>query len=127
MRLWVSSSAPDTDFTAKLIDVRPDGYRANVQDGIVRLRYRHGRGKPSLLKPGEIVEVDIDLWSTAYVFKAGHRIALHVSSSNFPRFDRNLNVAAPPWEATRMQKAVNRIYHDAAHPSYIEAPLVGQD
>jgi len=121
--LFISSSAPDTDFAAMLLDVRPDGYRANVQDGIVRVRYREGRDKPKLLKPGEIVEVDIDLWSTAYTFKKGHRIALHVSSSNFPRFDRNLNVAEPPASWTRPQKAENKVHHDPAHPSYIEVPI----
>jgi len=122
--LWVSSSAPDTDFTAALFDVRPDGYRANIQDGIVRLRYRNGRGKPSLVMRDEIVAVDIDLWSTAYVFRAGHRLALHVSSSNFPRFDRHLNVAAKPWEWAAPQKATNLVHHDAARPSFVELPVV---
>ena len=121
--LFVSSSAPDTDFTAMLLDVRPDGYRANIQDGIVRVRYREGRDKPKLLKPGETVEVDIDLWSTAYTFKAGHRIALHVSSSNFPRFDRNPNTADPMGAATEPQKANNKVHHDPEHASYIELPV----
>jgi len=124
VHLWVSSSAPDTDFTAMLIDVRPDGYYANIQDGIVRVRYRNGRGAPALVEPGEVVEVDIDLWSTAFVFQPGHRIALHVSSSNFPRFDRHFNVADKPADWIHPQKAVNRIYHDAAHLSYVEAYVV---
>lgn len=123
-RLFVSSSAPDTDFTAMLLDVRPDGYRANIQDGIVRLRYREGRDKPQLVKPGSVVEVDIDLWSTAYTFKKGHRIALHVSSSNFPRFDRHLNVATAPADWTRPQKAANKVHHDAEHASYVELPVL---
>ncbi|MBL7224333.1 MAG: CocE/NonD family hydrolase [Candidatus Brocadiae bacterium] len=121
--LCVSSSAPDTDFTAMLLDVRPDGTRANVQDGIVRLRYRDGRDKPQPVKPGKVVEVGIDLWSTAYTFKAGHRIALHVSSSNFPRFDRHLNVAGPPADWTKGQKATNTVHHDADHDSYVELPV----
>ena len=121
--LFVSSSAPDTDFTAMLLDVRPDGYRGNVQDGIVRVRYRGGRGAPKLLKPGEVVEVDVDLWSTAYTFKKGHRIALHVSSSNFPRFDRSLNAADPPATWTQPQKAENKVYNDPAHASYVELPV----
>jgi hypothetical protein len=122
--LFVSSSAPDTDFTAMLLDVRPDGYMGNIQDGIIRCRYRDGRDKPKLLKPGEIVELDISLWSTAYTFKKGNRIALHVSSSNFPRFDRNLNVADPPVSWTQPQKADNKVYHDPTHASYIELPIL---
>jgi len=122
--LFISSSAPDTDFTAMLLDVRPDGYQANVQDGIVRVRYREGRDKPKLLKPGEIVEVDIDLWSTAYTFTQGHRIALHVSSSNFPRFDRNLNVAERPADWAQPQRAENKVHHDAARASHIELSVL---
>ena len=121
--LFVATSAPDTDFTAMLLDVRPDGYRANVADGIVRLRYRNGRGKPALVTPGETVEVDIDLWSTAYTFKKGHRIALHVSSSNFPRFDRSLNAAEPPAAWTQVHKADNKVFHDPDHASYVELPV----
>jgi putative CocE/NonD family hydrolase len=123
-RLFVSTTAPDTDFTAMLLDVRPDGYRVNVQDGIVRLRYRNGRPKPQLVEPGEVVEVDIDLWSTGYAFKKGHRMALHVSSSNFPRFDRNMNTADPPWAWTTPQQATNTVYHDADHASYLELPVM---
>jgi len=123
-RLFVSSSAPDTDFTAMLLDVRPDGYQGNIQDGIVRCRYREGRGKPKLLKPGEIVEVEIDLWSTAYVFEKGNRIALHVSSSNFPRFDRNLNVPDHPSAWTKLQTAENKVHHGPAHPSFIELSVL---
>ena len=122
--LFVSSSAPDTDITAMLLDVRPDGYRANVQDGIVRVRYREGRGAPKLLKPGEIVEVDVNLWSTAYTFKKGHRIALLVSSSNFPRFDRNLNTADAPGTGVKPRKADNKIHHDPDHLSYVELPVL---
>jgi len=121
--LFVSSSAPDTDFTAMLLDIRPDSYQANIQDGIIRVRYREGRDKPKLLKAGEIVEVDVDLWSTAYTFKKGNRIGLHVSSSNFPRFDRSLNVADPPASWTQPQKAENTVHHDRAHPSFVELPV----
>jgi putative CocE/NonD family hydrolase len=123
-RLFVSTTAPDTDFTAMLLDVRPDGYRVNIQDGIVRLRYRNGRSKPQIVEPGQVIEIDIDLWSTGYAVKKGHRIALHVSSSNFPRFARHMNTSEPPWEWTQPQKATNTVYHDAAHPSYIELPLM---
>jgi len=124
--LFVSTDGPDTDFTAMLLDVRPDGYAANIQDGIVRLRYRRGRGKPQLVEPSEIVEVDIDLWSTAYTFKAGHRLGLYISSSNFPRFDRNLNVAQRPPEWTTPRKATNKVFHDPTHPSYVELPLLNR-
>ncbi len=123
-RLFVSTTAPDTDFTAMLLDVRPDGYRVNIQDGIVRLRYRNGRSKPEIVEPGQVIEIDIDLWSTGYAVKKGHRIALHVSSSNFPRFARHLNTSEPPWEWTQPQKATNTVHHDASHPSYIELPLM---
>ncbi|MFW6107340.1 MAG: CocE/NonD family hydrolase [bacterium] len=122
--LHVSSSAPDTDFTAMLLDVRPDGYMANVQDGIARLRYREGRDAPRLLQPGEIVKVAIHLWSTAYAFKKGHRVGLLVSSSNFPRFDRHLNVAREPWRWAEPRKATNRVHHDASHRSYLELPVL---
>jgi len=122
--LFVSSSAPDTDFTAMLLDVRPDGYAANIQDGIVRCRYRDGRGTPKLLKPGEIAEVEIDLWSTAYAFKKGSRVGLHVSSSNFPRFDRNLNVADSPATWTMPQAAENKLHHGPAHASYVELSVL---
>ncbi len=119
-RLWVSTSAADTDFTAMLLDVRPDGRRLNVQDGIARLRYRRGRGRPELVQPGQVVALDIDLWSAAYEFAPGHRVALHVSSSNFPRFDRHFNSAEPPWEWTTPRKATQRVYHDALRPSFVE-------
>lgn len=124
--LFVSSSAPDTDFTVTLLDVRPDGYMANVQDGITRARYRSGRGKPRLLKPGQIVDLDVNLWSTAYVFKKGDRIGAHVSSSNFPRFDRNLNTADLPGRGEKTQTAENKVYHDPARASYVELPVWGQ-
>ena len=94
------------------------GISIGVEDLIVP------EGKPKLVKPGEIVEVDIDLWSTAYTFMAGHRPALHISSSNFPRFDRNLNSAKAPYDWTTPAKAENTVYHDAEHPSYLEVPTL---
>jgi hypothetical protein len=122
--LFVSTTARDTDFTAMLLDVLPDGTRRNVQDGIVRLRYREGRGEPQLVTPGQAVEVDIDLWSTAYAFKVGHRIALHVSSSNFPRFDRHLNRAEFPGDWTDPEKATNTVYHELDRASFIELSIL---
>jgi putative CocE/NonD family hydrolase len=129
VHLAVASSALDTDFTAMLLDVVPgksDNERArhaNVLDGIVRARYRHGREKADMLEPDKAVELDVDLWSTAYTFKAGHCIRLNISSSNFPRFDRSLNTADAPGHGTALQKADNKLFHDAAHPSFIELPV----
>ncbi|MFW6108329.1 MAG: CocE/NonD family hydrolase [bacterium] len=123
-RLWVATSAPDTDVTAMVLDVRPDGYRANLADGIARLRYRGGRDQPELVQPGQVVAVEIDLWSTAYTFKQGHRVALHVSSSNFPRFDRHFNTAGHPADWTEPRKAENQVYHDPEHRSFVELPLL---
>ena len=86
MRLFAASTAPDTDFTAKLVDVRPDGYAQNLQDGIIRARYRTSVGQPSFIEPGRVYEYTIDLWATSHVVKAGHQLRVEVSSSNFPRF-----------------------------------------
>ncbi|HEV2579345.1 MAG TPA: CocE/NonD family hydrolase, partial [Ktedonobacteraceae bacterium] len=93
VHLWAVSSAPDTDFVARLVDVSPDGYAQNLTDGIIRARYRNfARGEaPSLIEPGTAYEYDIDLWATSNVFKAGHRIRVDITSSNFPRWDRNPN------------------------------------
>lgn len=118
LELHVGSNAVDTDFTGKLVDVAPDGIALNLTEGIRRARYRHGSGKPELLQPGAIHTLTVDLGSTAYIFKAGHRIRVEVSSSNFPRFDRNLNTGTDLASgATEYRKADNSVYHDAAHPS----------
>ena len=126
VRLWASSSAVDTDFTAKLVDVFPDGKAINLCDGILRARYRSSLSAPELLEPGQVYELRIDLWATANVFKAGHRIRLEVSSSNFPRFDRNTNTgAAIAHEGDGdMVPADNRVFHDAARPSHLVLPLI---
>src|SRR6266571_2897612 len=89
--LWAATSAPDTDFTAKLVDVCEHGGARNLTDGILRARYRDSKSTPSLVEPGRAYGYTIDLWATSNVFKAGHRIRVEVSSSNFPRFDRNTN------------------------------------
>ena len=115
--LWASSSAPDTDFTAKLVDVHLDGYAHNVSEGIIRARYRNSEHRQSWLTPGAVHEFTIDLGFTATVFQRGHRIRLEISSSNFPHFDRNLNTAAPFGESAEMQTANQRVLHDAEHPS----------
>ncbi len=128
-RLWVSSSAPDTDFTAKLVDVYPPsedfpaGFDLNVTDGILRARYRDSRESESLMTPGEIHELEITLFPTANRFGAGHRIRLEVSSSNFPRFDPNPNTGEPLGRHTRTVPAENVIHHSAERPSALLLPL----
>jgi putative CocE/NonD family hydrolase len=125
VKLWAASSCRDTDFTAKLIDVYPDGYAALVADGILRARYRESMAQPKPLEPAQIYELTIDLWAVSRVFKAGHQIRLEISSSNFPRFDRNLNTGEDNASESRMQTAIQTIYHDAQHPSHVVLHVVG--
>jgi putative CocE/NonD family hydrolase len=122
--LYVSSSGVDTDFTGKLVDVWPNGFAQNLTEGILRLRYRNSQEKPELANPGETYHITVDLWATSNVFLAGHRLRLEVSSSNFPRFDRNLNTGEEQARRTRMVKATNVVYHDKAHPSALLVPVV---
>ena len=122
--LWAATSATDTDFTAKLVDVCEDGCARNLTDGIIRARYRESMSEPSLVEPGRAYCYTIDLWATSNVFKAGHRIRLEVSSSNFPRFDRNTNTGGVIAADTELKPAVQTILHDAAHPSHVSLPIV---
>ena len=122
--LWAVSSAVDTDFTAKLVDVCDHECALNVTDGIIRARYRASSSDPSLLEPGRAYKYTIDLWATSNVFKAGHRIRLEVSSSNFPRFDRNTNTGKLISEDTELKPALQTILHDSQHPSYVTLPIV---
>ena len=127
MRLWASSDGPDTDFTAKLVDVYPpsadfpDGLALNIGDGIVRARYRDSRTKAEMLEPGRPYELTIELYPTALVFMPGHRIRLDISSSNFPRFDVNPNTGEPLNANTDWRVATNTVFHDptpvADHPA----------
>jgi uncharacterized protein len=117
--LYGSTSARDTDFTAKLVDVFPDGYARNLTDGILRLRYRHSLEKPEPAKEGEIYALTVDAGVTGNVFLKGHRIRLEISSSNFPRFDRNPNTGGLIANETRLWKATEIIYHDREHPSHL--------
>ncbi len=117
--VWVASSAHDTDFTAKLVDVEPDGTAWNLCDGIMRARYHRGFDRVTFLEPGVPVELHIDLAGTGNVFRAGHRIRLEVSSSNFPRFDRNTNTGEVIAEDGSCVVATNTILHDATHPSRV--------
>jgi putative CocE/NonD family hydrolase len=122
--LYVSSSAVDTDFTGMLVDVWPNGFAQNLTSGILRLRYRKSRETPELAKPGEIYHITLDLLATSNVFLAGHKLRLEVSSSDFPRFDRNMNTGEEQPHATRMVKATNVVYHDKARPSALIVPVV---
>ena len=122
--LYLSSSAVDTDFTGKLVDVWPNGFAQNLTEGILRLRYRNSQAKPELANPHEVYHVSVDLWATSNVFLAGHKLRLEVSSSNFPRFDRNLNTGEEQARGTHMVKATNVIYHDKARPSALVVPVV---
>jgi putative CocE/NonD family hydrolase len=125
VELYAASSARDTDFTALLVDVGPDGYARLLTDGIVRARYRKSTaGPPVFLVPGQVEKFQIDLWATSNVFKAGHRMRLYVSSSNFPRFDPNRNTGEPIADATGGVKARQTVYHDTARPSALVVPVV---
>ncbi len=122
--LYVSSSAVDTDFTGKLVDVWPNGFAQNLTEGILRLRYRNSQEKRELANPGDVYHITVDLWATSNVFLAGHKLRLEVSSSNFPRFDRNLNTGEVQARGTHMLKATNIIYHDKSRPSALIVPIV---
>jgi putative CocE/NonD family hydrolase len=124
VKLFASSSARDTDFMAKLIDVWPDGFAQRLIDGMVRARFRDGMDKPSLIDPGNIYGYELDLWNTCQLYKTGHRIRLEISSSAFPKYDRNLNTGASLGETTVMQVAEQKIYHDREHASYVLLPIV---
>ena len=122
--LFASTSAVDTDFTAILADVEPSGYARYLTDGIVRARYRNSTRAPEPLVPGQVYKYAIDLWATSNLFRAGHRIRLYVSSSNFPRFDRNRNTGEPILGATRSIKARQTVYLDRDHPSALVLPII---
>jgi hypothetical protein len=124
LELYASSSSVDTDFTAKLVDVWPNGFAQNLTDGILRGRFRNSPEKPEFMNPGQVYKFTIDMGPTSNVFRAGHRLRLEVSSSNFPRFDRNLNTGEPAATSSRFVKATNTIYHDREHPSALVLPVV---
>jgi hypothetical protein len=126
VHLWATSSAPDTDFVARLTDVFPDGRSINLTDGIIRARYRDfTAGKPpSPIEPGRPYAYTIDLWATSNMFKAGHRIRLQVTSSCFPRWDRNPNTGHPIGADAELAVAQQRILHDREHPSHVVLPVV---
>ena len=122
--LYASSSAIDTDFTAKLVDVSPEGYATNLTDGILRARYRVSRSEPSMIKSGEVYEYTIDMCATSNLFKKGHQIRLEISSSNFPRFDRNANTGRLIGSDDSFLSALQTVYHTSKYPSYISLPMI---
>lgn len=130
VELWASSNMPDTDFTAKLVDVYPPnadfpaGVALNIEDSIVRARYRNSLETPSLMKSGKVYRFTIEMYPTSLVFQKDHRIRLDISSSNFPRFDVNPNTGEPLNKNHRWATAKNSIYHDTAHPSHIVLPII---
>ena len=124
LELFIRSTAVDTDFTGKLVDVWPNGFCQNLTDGIVRVRYRNSMEKAEFMKPGETYKIVVDLCSTANVFLSGHRIRVEVASSNFPRFDLNPNSAEEPERTSVRLKATNSVLHDRDHPSAVVLPLV---
>jgi len=126
LELWVKSSTVDTDITGKLVDVWPNGFVQNLSEGILRLRYRDGNTEAHPMQPGKVYQIKVDLAATSNLFQKGHRIRLEVSSSNFPRFDRNLNTGKSAANDAAFVKSMNVVLHDAAHPSAVLLPIVGK-
>jgi putative CocE/NonD family hydrolase len=125
--LFVSSSAPDTDFTARLVDVQPGGRAINLCEGVLRARYRDSIERPSFMRPGQVYELTIDLGPTSNVFLPGHRVRLDISSSNFPRIDRNLNTGGPIGFETDWRVAENSVHHGPDHSSRLVLPVIRRE
>jgi putative CocE/NonD family hydrolase len=124
LTFYAASSAPDTDFTATLVDVHPGGRAIHLCEGIVRARFRESYEEPTLIEPGDVTEYPIHLWETSNLFRAGHAIRLELSSSNFPRFDRNLNTGNEPGRDAELQIARQTVFHDARYPSHLTLPVI---
>jgi len=122
--LYAASTAPDTDFTAALVDVFPDGHAQLIQEGILRASFRESDTQPTPIEPGQIYQYEIDLWATSYVVQPGHRIRVEISSSNFPRFARNLNTGNPFGMSDEIAVATQTIYHSTDYPSHITLPVI---
>jgi hypothetical protein len=133
VRLWVASSAVDTDFTAKLLDIYPpsedwpEGFHLPLADSIIRARFRGGFDAERFMTPGEPCQVEIELPPISNLFAAGHTIRLDVSSSNFPRFDVNPNTGEPPGRHTRFEKAENTVHVDSERGSHVVLPVIPQE
>ncbi|MEZ4864831.1 MAG: CocE/NonD family hydrolase [Caldilineaceae bacterium] len=125
--LYAASSAPDTDWLVRLCDVWPDGRSVSICDGVVRARFRNSLEKEDLLEPGKVYCYTIEMAATAQTFLPGHRIRIHVTSSDFPRYDRNLNTGGPFGVETAGQVAHNSIFHDPERPSHVVLPVMRED
>ena len=130
VQLWISSSAMDTDFTAKLIDVYPpsadypEGYALNLTDGILRAKFRNSWVEPELMEPGQVYQLRLKLLPVSNLFVRGHRIRLDISSSNFPRFDVNGNTGENPGISPVRVTALNSVYHDQHRDSHLLLPVI---
>jgi uncharacterized protein len=124
VELYASSSTRDTDFTAMLVDVAPDGYARFLTDGIVRARYRNTTDRPEEIIPGQVYKYSIDLWATSNLFKQGHRIRIYITSSNFPRFNRNPNTGSSILSSPQTVAAEQTIFHSSQYPSALILPLI---
>ncbi len=124
VKLFAASTARDTDWTAKILDVHPDGFAQRLNDGIVRARFRRTNDREELLTPGKVEEYNIDAWSTCVLLGKGHRLRLEISSSAFPKFDRNMNTGGPLGKEATGIVANQTVYHDDAHSSYVVLPIV---
>ena len=122
--LYASSSATDTDFTGTLVDVHPEGLAVHICEGIVRARFRESYKEPTLIEPDVVYKFRFSLWETSNLFRAGHRIRLEISSSNFPRFDRNLNTGNRSAIDTETRIAHQTVFHDSQRPSYLCLPVI---
>ena len=125
-KLWISTDVPDTDFIVRLCDVYPDGRSFNLCEGAVRARFRESVSRESLLKPGKIYPLEIDLWSTSVIFNTAHRVRLQVTSSSAPGYDPNPNTGAPFRANKETRRATVKVFVDEAHPSHVVLPVVTQ-
>lgn len=125
-RLWVTSDGPDTDFTARLVDVYPDGYAMPVAEGRLRMSHRNGSQRTELMKPGEVYGVTLELGETSNLFAVGHRVRVDISSSAFPRFEPNPNTGERPWNSSRVRVARNAVWRGGSRASAIELSVVGR-
>jgi putative CocE/NonD family hydrolase len=122
--LHVSTEGRDTDFTAKLVEVRPDGYARIIEEGIIRASYRNGTGARELLEPGQVYRLSVEIGSTAILIPKGHRVRLEVSSSNFPKYDRNPNTGEDPLRARVLEAVTQRVHFGGDAPSHVVLPVV---
>ena len=124
IELYAATDATDTDFTGKLVDVWPDGYAQIILEGVLRARYRESFEQENLVTPGKTEKYLIDLWSTSNLFRRGHRIRVEISSSNFPKYDRNPNTGHAIGHDAERKVAHQTIYHDSEHPSHVLLPVI---